>query len=203
MLSDYQKQMLRHRINQNKHARRNKPWFFQDDRNHHFMGTPIDHELRFQYVDEMKTYYPINHTGWFADPFQENTYRGLVIRLPHNRFLSGYANQESECFIISMTTFDDESNARSFADDLARREAEDAIEQSCKAHAEDLISDIAADIKAMRQDLVKLRHAVKNAPMPPSIREAVTLRIRHLKNEMKAMYEKAQELERNPSIVME
>lgn len=70
----------------------------------------------------------IKHNGWFADLEQNQTIRGIVARLPHGRFLAGYAMGEHMAAAIEPEIFTDESQAAAMADECARIAAENEIE---------------------------------------------------------------------------
>ena len=85
---------------------------------------------RWDWADEVST--RIKHTGWFADDHQNDKIRGVVIRLPHGRFLAGWALQSDildddgtgGMAAVSRQIFTDEVDAANDADDQAADVAE-------------------------------------------------------------------------------
>lgn len=63
-------------------------------------------------------------TEWYCDEFGDQTMRGIILRLPHGRFLAGYSMGESMSSGVSATLYTDESEARAAADEEARTTAE-------------------------------------------------------------------------------
>lgn len=70
----------------------------------------------------------IQHKGWYCDNFQYQTIRGIVVRLPHNRFLAGWSMGEGMASCVDGDIYDDERSAALAADSLAERAAEDERE---------------------------------------------------------------------------
>lgn len=67
----------------------------------------------------------LRHRGWFADAYCDNVYRGIVYRLPHGRFLYGYADPHNPgCALLADETAADIEDAARYADSLAERFAE-------------------------------------------------------------------------------
>jgi hypothetical protein len=68
----------------------------------------------------------IDHHGWFTDSiFQEDTIRGVVLRLPHGRgFLAGWSMGKGMASKISRRIYPDEVNAAHAADSMAEAAAE-------------------------------------------------------------------------------
>ena len=70
----------------------------------------------------------IKHTGWFCDEYQDEKIRGLVVRLPHGRFLSGWSMGEGMCGEVDGRLYTNEVEAAyaadSMAEDVAERERE-------------------------------------------------------------------------------
>lgn len=75
----------------------------------------------------------IKHTGWFCDEFRDSKIRGLVVRLPHSRFLAGWSMGEGMCGEVDGALYTDEVAAAyaadSMAEDVAEREREYQEEQ--------------------------------------------------------------------------
>jgi hypothetical protein len=60
------------------------------------------------------------HTGWFTDPDQDETARGIVASLPHGRFIAGYFLSMNDERVYFPDIFDDEQDAARMADEHAR-----------------------------------------------------------------------------------
>lgn len=83
--------------------------------------------LRWQYCDEVAT--SIRHTGWFADEYQDDKFRGLVFRLPRGRgFLAGWTMGEGMSSAVDGCIYDDELSAALAADSMAEKAADDERE---------------------------------------------------------------------------
>lgn len=84
------------------------------------MGSPN----RWKYCDEIATR-TIQHTGWYCDEYQSDTIGGLVVLLPHGRFIAGWTMGDKmassvHCDIV----YDDELTAALQADTIAEQTAE-------------------------------------------------------------------------------
>jgi hypothetical protein len=66
----------------------------------------------------------LNHTGWFADNFQDQTIFGIVIFLPHGRFLAGWSMGEGRASSYDGEIYTDAEEAARAADSLAEDAAE-------------------------------------------------------------------------------
>lgn len=79
--------------------------------------------LRWTWCDEIAR--TIKHTGWYYNDFDE-TIRGLVFRLPHNRgFLAAYSMGDGMASAVDTSyIYDDEIDAALAADDMAKYAAE-------------------------------------------------------------------------------
>lgn len=76
---------------------------------------------RERYADEITR---INHTGWFTDCDGCATARGLVVALPHGRFLVGYHWSDNGERVYFSDIYDCEDDAARAADSEAERFAE-------------------------------------------------------------------------------
>lgn len=75
--------------------------------------------LRWQYCDEVEGT-RINHTGWWADEYQDQKIRGLVFRLPRSRgFLAGWTMGEGMASTVECDIYDTEREAAYAADSMA------------------------------------------------------------------------------------
>lgn len=74
-------------------------------------------------------------TEWYADDDGHTTMRGIILRLPHGRFLAGYSMGEGMASGVGATVYDDESEARAAADEEARVTAESEREYQAEERA--------------------------------------------------------------------
>lgn len=70
----------------------------------------------------------LGHTGWYCDEFQEQTIFGIVIYLPHGKFLAGWSMGEGMASAYEGEIYDDETEAARAADQLAKATAEEELE---------------------------------------------------------------------------
>lgn len=66
----------------------------------------------------------INHTGWFTDDQYDEKIRGLVVRLPHGKFLAGWSMGIGMCASVEGDIYDDIKEAAYAADSIAEDTAE-------------------------------------------------------------------------------
>ena len=71
-----------------------------------------------------KTEARINHTGWFTSDFCDEKIRGIVARLPHGRYLAGWAIGVNMLASVENTLFTSEAEAAYFADSMAEQQAQ-------------------------------------------------------------------------------
>lgn len=108
-----------------------------------------------RFADEVESA-RIEHQGWFADSEgygDRGVIRGIVARLPHGRFLSGYHwsdNGEYVLFIGPGQVFDDESSAARDADHEAERYAEMCRDGDARFRA---MSDAESLVESKTSDL--------------------------------------------------
>ncbi len=72
-----------------------------------------------------------------CDEFGDQTIRGLILRLPHGRFLAGHTMGEGMASGVASTVYTDEDEARYAADEEARTVAEREREYQEQCRAED------------------------------------------------------------------
>ncbi len=87
-------------------------------------GPAFEREI---FVDESEEA-RIDHSGWFTDTWQYNVIRGLIVRLPHGRFLVGHYEKDSGERVYYSELYDDERTAVYRADQLAQRVAEEQMD---------------------------------------------------------------------------
>lgn len=79
--------------------------------------------LRWKWCDEVKGAWK-PHTGWYCDDYQNQTIRGLVMRLANKRgFLAGWSMGESMASAVDYYVFDTEVDAAQCADSMAENAA--------------------------------------------------------------------------------
>ena len=83
---------------------------------------------RWQWADEVDGV-RINHTGWWTDEYGDSeTIRGIVVSLPHGRFLAGWSMGEGMASTVDGYIYDSASDAAYAADSMAESAAEDERE---------------------------------------------------------------------------
>lgn len=65
----------------------------------------------------------IRHTGWWTDEHCDSKIRGIVVRLPHGRFMAGWSMGESMASSIDTDVYDDIIDAARAADSIAENAA--------------------------------------------------------------------------------
>lgn len=118
----------------------------------------IDGLHRVEYADDISGA-GIRHNGWFCDAGQDQTIRGIVVRLTHGRMLAGWSMGEGmyasiECDEI----FTDEIEAARYADGLAESAAESEREYQERWCAAQELSDAAQEAQEQIRRLWSARH---------------------------------------------
>lgn len=97
---------------------------------------------RWAWADEVDD--GIEHTGWFADDHQCDKIRGIVIRLPHGRFLAGWALQSDildgdtgGCAAVSRRVYTDARAAAMDADSQAEHVADCMVDDARQDEGDD------------------------------------------------------------------
>ena len=80
------------------------------------------------YADEC--YRGIRHKGWLTEVSHVETARGLVVKLPHGKFIAGYEWSANDERVYFPELFDDATEAARRADGHAERFAEACLEDS-------------------------------------------------------------------------
>ena len=88
--------------------------FYLDD-----AGQPF---TRWRWCDDIDS--SIRHTGWWTDDDSIDNIRGIVILLPHGRYMAGWSMGEHMASAIEPGIFDDIDEAARMADEHARCAAE-------------------------------------------------------------------------------
>lgn len=77
---------------------------------------------RWKWCDDVVS--SIRHKGWFCDPYQDETIRGLVVLLPHGRYLAGWSMGEGMASEVGGYIYTDIKEAARAADQCAEYAAE-------------------------------------------------------------------------------
>lgn len=100
----------------------------------------------------------LNHRGWYCDTIQESVARGIIGRLTHGRFITGYYLSLNDERVYFPGVFDDETDAAHAADEHARVIGEQEMEHAERFDAAiRLESKIEDSLQRLRECFV-LRH---------------------------------------------
>ena len=112
----------------------------------------------------------LRHTGWYADNYREETFRGVIFRLParsggKERFIAGYGESMNDGFVLDLSYIweDDLIGAAQGADSLARRTAENNREFEAQEAANLRIEEIGEELKSIRTEILDLCQAIRKA----------------------------------------
>ena len=101
----------------------------------------------------------IRHTGWFADAFQDQTYRGVILKLGA-RFVAGYVASDGDGdgqVWDRSTVYGDATSAALAADSLAQHGAEEDREENELWHAAKLADERLSECEsALQADRTRL-----------------------------------------------
>lgn len=103
----------------------------------------------------------IGHTGWYADSHQESKVRGIVARLPHNRWLAGYWTSDNDERVYFPTIYDDWADAARAADSEAESIADKEREHNEQWEEAREIENKISDLKDRIAELFALRNHPK------------------------------------------
>ena len=117
------------------------------------------------YADEC--YQGLRHEGWFTDADCTMKARGIVVRLPHEKFLAGYEWDDSGERVYFPEIFDSETDAAHQADGHAESFAADCREHDAKDREAQKLQDEAGDMAHQLAEKLALR----NDPRFPDARE--------------------------------
>ena len=120
---------------------------------------------REKYADEC--YQGIRHKGWYTDAECDEKARGIVVRLPHEKFIAGYEWSANGERVYFPEVFVDESDAARRADSHAESFADACLEHDAKYHEAQKLQTEAED---MAQQLAE-KLALRNNPRFPGARE--------------------------------
>lgn len=128
----------------------------------HFRNAPG----RVSFADELVS---LRHTGWFLDSNQDEQARGVVVRLPHGRFLAGFEDGRGS-WRCAGQLFDTPEDAAHDADEQARIYAEEEFGHSEVWQEGAILSDA---IEKKKNDVVELFSARHNKRVRSDIRETI------------------------------
>jgi predicted GNAT superfamily acetyltransferase len=75
----------------------------------------------------------IDHTGWFCDEYGTKI-RGIVVALPHGRFLAGWSMGEGMASTVDADLYDTAEDAAYAADSMAESAADSMAESAAEAN---------------------------------------------------------------------
>ena len=137
---------------------------------------------REKYADEC--YQGIRHKGWYTDAECDEKARGIVVRLPHGKFLAGCEWSANGERVYFPEVFVDERDAARRADSHAESFADACREHDAKYREAQKLQDEA---EGMAQQLAE-KLALRNAPRFPDAREEA----RELLTELRELRERLQ-----------
>ena len=108
-----------------------------------------------------------DHRGWFTDADCAMKARGIVVRLPHEKFIAGYEWDDTGERVYFPEIFDSETDAAHQADSHAESFADACREHDAKYREAQKLQDEAED---MAQHLAE-KLALRNNPRFPDARE--------------------------------
>ena len=126
----------------------------------------------------------IRHEGWFTDSYQDEKARGLVVKLPHGKFIAGYEWSANGERVYFPEIFDSETDAAHQADGHAERFAEACLEDSRRF---DDAQELEYRCQKLADNLAE-KLALRNDPRFPDAREEA----RELLTELRELRERLQ-----------
>lgn len=91
---------------------------------------------RWQWADDVEGAH-ISHSGWFTDDYGDSEkIRGIVILLPHGRYMAGWSMGEGMASTIEPGVFDDIVDAARVADSIAENAADREREYQAQQETE-------------------------------------------------------------------
>ena len=100
----------------------------------------------------------IGHTGWYCDEYEQETARGIVVFLPHGKFLHGYELTDSQERVYFLGIRDNPINAAFDADWEAKNIAERMRENDQKYREAQILADKIDDLTARLKECLALRN---------------------------------------------
>lgn len=100
----------------------------------------------------------IGHTGWYCDEYGQETARGIVVFLPHGKFLHGYELTDSQERVYFLGIRDNPINAAFDADWEAKNIAERIREADQKYREAQSLSDEIDEFTTRLKECLALRN---------------------------------------------
>jgi len=140
--------------------------------------------LRYARKDYADKVLRLDHTGHYADAYQDEIYRGIVIQLSahkgKSRFLAAYEESQSGYVVIERNTvWDDQIGAARRADQLAERNAEEARDYDSAWQAGTLYGTKLAEIRQIRKEALEILASRKRV-IDPVARKALGDRVLYM-----------------------
>ena len=125
--------------------------------------------------------------GWYSDNDANETVRGIVSRLPHGRFITGYFWSSKGERVYFPTVYDDEREAATAADGHAERYAELCREDDAKFQEARNLEDTIEDSFTRLRECLALRHRECMSYVRDEARELIE-KIREARESLKRDY---------------
>ena len=90
---------------------------------------------RWQWADDVEGAH-ISHRGWWIDDYRDGKIRGIVVLLPHGRYMAGWSMGTGMASTIEPGVFDDIDDAARMADEHARVAADNEREYQAQQETE-------------------------------------------------------------------
>jgi len=162
-------------------------------------------ESPFRFIGLAHEIVRLGHTGWYTrDNEYDETARGVVYMLPHNRYLAAIADPyqsakdgSGPCIVETNATgqpiiYDDKEEAARAADSLAERYAEAAREddrrQCERMKLEDAASEAAETLKSEREEARALLAEIRASRLSPGLCERMRGELRTLRRSMHSAF---------------
>lgn len=124
-----------------------------------------------------------DHCGWYADSEGYNVIHGVVVALPHGRYLAGYYQSDNGERVYYPDIFDDERAAARFADSKAKSLAESEREYNERYHAaRDIEDNLQRYVERLRECL-----ALRNNPCFARVRNEIAGLVKNIRSTRKTL----------------
>jgi hypothetical protein len=188
-------------------------WQSRDD-----MGRYASADSRAYYCDEWPEWRDLgdahklarmDHTGWYADNYQNELVRGRVLQLPGRNHSSIYVpgTYRTECegvTLYPLDIYDDSEDCARAADSYAEREAEDSREYDARWHAETEIEELRDSIAKLRSEARALIRDIKaHRPQGKAICDALRGRLHDIRRESREAHKRIERLTDNYWLAVE
>lgn len=121
-------------------------------------------EKTWRFTDYADKIISLQHTGWFADTYCDDIYRGVVVQLPARNgeynYLAGYISSDTDEVRLTSELYHDKEEAARGADHLAEKDAEESKEFRTKDQAEQRISELRSENKETRKEIATLKRTI-------------------------------------------